>query len=401
MRSSRLLQQGEAALRHGWLTILALSLGPAVSNGLARFAYGLILPAMRDDLALSYTVAGWINTANAIGYLVGAVAMFSLGGCLRPTATFVWGMAITSLALLASGFTIDLVMLSFLRLISGISGAMVFIAGAALVAAHFPDDSRRNALGITLYFAGGGLGILLSALTIPPLFLFFGVGAWRQAWIALGVVGLLFTGLCWYPARHAPAPAAIKQGTRRARLPIVQMLPSLAGYFFFGWGYVIYLTFIVQWVRDAGGTPLLISTKWSILGVGVILSAFLWRGLLAKHKNGVPLAVATMATAFAAILPLITEAGVGMILVSAFLFGISFFIAPSAITAFSRHNLPSVQWAPAIALYTILFAIGQTIGPVAAGWMSDYTGSLSTGLLGGVVILLLGGMLAFLQRKLP
>ena len=85
------------------------------------------------------------------------------------------------------------------------------------------------------------------------------------------------------------------------------MLPSLAGYFFFGWGHVVYLTFIVQWVRDAGGTPLLISTKWSILGVGVILSAFLWRGLLAKHKNGVPLAVATMATAFAAVLPLITD----------------------------------------------------------------------------------------------
>ena len=71
-------------MRHAWLTILALSLGPAVSNGLARFAYGLILPAMRDDLALSYTVAGWINTANAIGYLVGAVAMFALGGRLRP-----------------------------------------------------------------------------------------------------------------------------------------------------------------------------------------------------------------------------------------------------------------------------------------------------------------------------
>ena len=38
------------------------------TNGLARFAYGLLLPAMRADLDWNYTQAGWINTANAIGY---------------------------------------------------------------------------------------------------------------------------------------------------------------------------------------------------------------------------------------------------------------------------------------------------------------------------------------------
>lgn len=37
-----------------WLVILALALGPAVSNGFARFGYGLILPAMRIDLDWSY-----------------------------------------------------------------------------------------------------------------------------------------------------------------------------------------------------------------------------------------------------------------------------------------------------------------------------------------------------------
>ena len=34
-----------------WLVALGLSLGPAVGNGLARFAYGLILPAMQSDRA--------------------------------------------------------------------------------------------------------------------------------------------------------------------------------------------------------------------------------------------------------------------------------------------------------------------------------------------------------------
>jgi uncharacterized membrane protein len=36
----------------------ALSLGAAVSLGVTRFAYGLLLPPMRADLQWSYTLAG-------------------------------------------------------------------------------------------------------------------------------------------------------------------------------------------------------------------------------------------------------------------------------------------------------------------------------------------------------
>jgi predicted MFS family arabinose efflux permease len=47
-----------------WLA-LALSLGAAVSLGITRFAYGLLLPTMRTDLGWSYTLAGAMNTASA------------------------------------------------------------------------------------------------------------------------------------------------------------------------------------------------------------------------------------------------------------------------------------------------------------------------------------------------
>jgi len=57
------------------LVVLAvgLALGAAVSLGVTRFAYGLLLPPMRADLQWSYTLAGAMNTANALGYLVGAL----------------------------------------------------------------------------------------------------------------------------------------------------------------------------------------------------------------------------------------------------------------------------------------------------------------------------------------
>ena len=68
------------------LTICAgLALAPAVALGLGRFAYALVLPAMRQDLAWSYAEAGALNSANAAGHLAGALAAsaappFSLSG---------------------------------------------------------------------------------------------------------------------------------------------------------------------------------------------------------------------------------------------------------------------------------------------------------------------------------
>src|SRR5919112_3956887 len=53
--------------------ILILSLTPTVGLGIGRFAYSLVLPDMRDSLGWSYSAAGFMNTINAAGYLVGAL----------------------------------------------------------------------------------------------------------------------------------------------------------------------------------------------------------------------------------------------------------------------------------------------------------------------------------------
>jgi hypothetical protein len=41
-----------------WLALAGLTLGVMVTNGFARFAYGLILPAMRSELNWTYAQAG-------------------------------------------------------------------------------------------------------------------------------------------------------------------------------------------------------------------------------------------------------------------------------------------------------------------------------------------------------
>src|SRR5262249_23185733 len=54
--------------------IVILALAPAIGVGIARFSYSLLLPDMRASLGWSYAAAGFMNTVNAAGYLIGALA---------------------------------------------------------------------------------------------------------------------------------------------------------------------------------------------------------------------------------------------------------------------------------------------------------------------------------------
>ncbi|MGH9054724.1 MAG: hypothetical protein ACRDYY_02465 [Acidimicrobiales bacterium] len=64
------------------------------------------------------------------------------------------GLAVTTLAILGSAASSNIVILSSLRAVSGASGAAVFITGAALTAHLATGASRRPALLLGVYFAG-------------------------------------------------------------------------------------------------------------------------------------------------------------------------------------------------------------------------------------------------------
>ena len=86
---------------------LVLSLGAALSLGITRFAYGLLLPPMREDLGWSYALAGAMNTSNAAGYLIGALLTPLLLRRWYPGTVMLWGALIASVLMAASGFFTD------------------------------------------------------------------------------------------------------------------------------------------------------------------------------------------------------------------------------------------------------------------------------------------------------
>jgi MFS family permease len=382
-----------------WLIVLGLSLGPAVSNGLARFAYGLILPAMRQDLSWSYTEAGWVNTANGIGYLVGALLALRTIGTLGARTLFIYGLILTTLALVASGFARDFWWFSLSRGLAGIGGAPVFVAGGAMVSTLFRDAPAKNALAIAIYFGGGGLGMMLTGLSMPLMIEELGPTSWQFMWLLLGNLSAIGTVPAVCAALYVPVKPLGVGHKVEGRQPVGRMLPSLLGYFLFGVGYIVYMTFLVAWMRDQGANAQMVALTWSVLGAAVMLSPLVWRGVLARSTGGSALALVCVATAGGTILPQFWPGADGLLL-SAAIFGLSFFMGPAAVTSFSRKNLPEAQWGQSVALYTTLFALGQTVGPVAAGLIADATKSLSFGLLVAGGTLLLGALVSVFQRAL-
>jgi len=380
-----------------WSIVLGLSLGPAVGNGFARFGYGLLLPAMRLDLAWSYTEAGWISTANAIGYLIGAVLALRFVATVGAARLFRWGMLATVVAICAAGTTRNVWLLALWRITAGLGGAPVFIAGGAMVARSFDANPARNALAIALYFCGSGFGMAVSGALVPSLLERFGAGAWIWAWWTLGLTSAIALPYALWASRRATDAAFHVADT--APLPWPMMLPSLVAYFLFASGYIVYVTFLVAWMRERGAEAGTISLVWIVLGLAVMASPFPWRPVLAAYDGGGPLSLAILATAFGALLPVVAR-GVAALIASAVMFGFAFFIAPSAAMGFTRKNLPPPAWGPGIALYTTVFAVGQTLGPIGAGWIADVSHSLTVGMISAGVILTAGSLCAAGQAPL-
>jgi hypothetical protein len=117
-----------------WL-VAGLAMGPAVALGLARFAYALLLPTMREALGWSYANAGAINTA------------------------------ITAVCIAASGPTANFAALICLRTLAGVTGALAFVSGGSITAS-VSGSAARAPLDLAIYFAGGGFGAAMSSLTI-------------------------------------------------------------------------------------------------------------------------------------------------------------------------------------------------------------------------------------------
>ena len=235
-----------------------------------------------------------------------------------------------------------------------------------------------------------------SGLIAPFVLQGFGPGSWWIVWWALTLLAIVLI----MPLLLAPlgGDAAIDSAAP-AKFAIRPVLIYLIGYFLFGAGYIAYMTFMIAYVRDGGGGAAAQSAFWSLIGVSAFVTPWVWRRVLALDRGGLATTIILGVNAIGAALPIFGHSPL-LLAISALVFGVAFFAVVGSTTAFVRFNYPPADWPTGIAAMTIAFGIGQTLGPIVVGAITDAIGSLSVALNVSAAMLALGAVLSAFQRKL-
>jgi predicted MFS family arabinose efflux permease len=381
---------------------LVFALAIAVVNGFGRFAYALLLPVMRQDLQWDYALSGWLNTANSIGYGVGGLLGAMLSSRIKPVTLFTVGLISTTVTLLLCGYTTSLSMMLVWRFITGVGSAWVFACGGAIVSAIYQTDPAKSSAAIAVYYAGGGLGIAMSGLILFPVL--DAAVTWQSGWLILGSFAaamMVWPIVLANQARDSTQPNSRLKNTSIVDWSSIQLWHRyqrfIVAYFLFGVGYIVYLTFVIAWLKTMQLSTNLSISLWVVMGLAAIASGRIWRYAISTWHPNRTFAATTMSTCVGSVLPLFSTS-LPSLFASVLLVGGSFFMVPGSVMALIRSTLPSSLWSKAMSLSTMIFAIGQAIGPVAAGWVADSL-SLNMAMFAGAVTLLISAGLAFTSPR--
>ncbi len=375
---------------------LGLALSPLVALGFTRFAYALLLPPMQAEFNWSFAEAGALNTSNAIGYLAGALLAAWLGARFGRLKVFTAAMVASALALMATAWPSSFALLLSVRAIGGLATAVAFVLGSALAASAMPG---RAATALSIYFAGSGLGVVLAG-TLIPLAHADGAGpSWRLAWLLMGLGSPAASALAWLAARQC-----IRQSPGRptaTATPVGRAIgPSLLANLFYGAGYVGYMTFMIALLQRLGFGAGLTMAFFALIGGASLLASPLWGRLLSRLKTGRGFALVCLMVAVGTV-PALIWPEPWAVIVSALIFGASFMAGPAAVSVVAQRLLSASSLTWGLALLTASFSLGQSIGPLLAGWITDHTGSLNAGLWLGPALLLMGAAASWRQAPAP
>lgn len=364
-----------------------------VAMGISRFAFTPLLPFMREDEGLSLQIGGWLASSNYIGYFLGSLGA---GFIFKRKKEFLLANVVMNvLSIVAMGLTAVLTPWLILRFIAGLTGGFIFVLTSSIVMDYLATHLLTRWSGFV--FSGIGLGIAISGLVVPYL---ESLVAWQGTWIGLGILSALLvttTAVLWRNLTVHNSEKAVKSHDTniwRGFMPWLILAYGLEGF-----GYIITGTFLVDIIYNIESLRAFAGYSWVVAGIAAIPSAPLWVSLMTKLSPVKTMAIAYALQIFGIILPVLSQT-VWSVLLSAFLFGMTFVGLVSMTTGYARQLFPK-QSGTVVSVLTTFYAFGQIIGPILASKLEAYYSSYKAPLLlaGAVVtiallILLVGHMKA-------
>lgn len=339
-----------------------------VAFGFARYGYGLLLPDIRADYALSSAALGAIATGSYVGYLTATAASPVLAVRLGTRGTVALGLALAVAGMALIGLSSSAGLLATGILVAGASSGLVWVPFSDTVATDLPAGARDRALAAIS--SGTGWGVALAV----PIALVAGT-AWRSAWLAFAVLALaaLLWSLRVLPGRISAAAASGLPPLRPGWFVCPRSGPLLAGSFLIGLGASAYWTFAVDHVVQAGGAdPRDARLLLAVVGVASILGSL--AADLVRHAGGrAGLAATALALSAALLLAGLAPGSWPAVMASAVLFGAAYNLVVAIQVIWSSivfADRPSAG----LAGVAVLLGVGMLAGPLAGGALAGPLG---------------------------
>jgi predicted MFS family arabinose efflux permease len=342
----------------------------AVSYGLARYGYGLLLPEMQSDLAIGPDTAGLISSGTYLSYLLANVGSVWVNGRFgaRVAIGLAAGLATTGMAAIAVATSAPVLAAGVL--VAGAAAGLALPPYADLVARHVPESTRDIAW--STISSGTGWGVAIAG----PIAIVAG-DSWRLAW---GGFVLLAVAVGAVAAVLAPAQARHER-IRRPQLSWTWFFcpksrPLLISAVLIGTGSAVWWVFSVDALRAAGLDPTPARIVYAVCGVAGVLgsfsgAAFARVGLRWGYLTSCALLAASLATVGLAAGHLLAA------LFAAFLFGVFYNSAIASHLIWSSRVFADHPAAGLAAVNTAL-TIGTLTGPVIAGAVISRAGHPTT-----------------------
>jgi MFS family permease len=347
--------------------------------GLARFAFGMVLPNMQLDLGMNATQAGIVGSANFLGYFAGLFVIAPFYAKFGPAKLISRALWTQALSMVLMAIAPHYLMAALFFSVTGFFGALANIGVMTYIAQVVPPHLKGRATGIVV--AGIGLSIILSGAVVP-LVEHFSAVSWRISW---GFFAVCIACIGWFSFHvlltFIPHHSAKATSDTLSLASIVRFGPFWRTgflFFLFGMTAIMYMTFFVATAMNKWHVSTEISgTFWAILGLTSLFSGPIFGAISDRIGRYATLAILFGLQACAHTLLFLTLPS-AWLFVSAALFGFSTWAVPSTMATLSSELFGASHTARVLGLVTLFFGVGQIVGPLCAGILTDYTGDFGT-----------------------
>ena len=365
----------------------------AITGGLGRFAYTPIIPYMQTTLNISSADIGLLASSNYLGYLIGSIIPLVYSFANKQRLTLYLSVFVSIITLGLMGATEEFYIFSLLRFFQGISGAIGLVIATNLIFSQITDTGRIDLR--LAHISGFGVGMFLSAIAIWICSMF--ELQWNHQWFVIAILCLVLTIPIISSPLEKGSEASIDPSSHSNRLSLGFVGISV-GYFFFGFGYIIFGTFIAALAVNTPALENIQHASWIVVGVSAMPAIFVWQAISKFTGNHISLALSCF-TCSAGIRTLYFFDGVGASLFACLAYGIGVIgiVGLVLMEGKIRHS-GSIKFA--VAFLTTTFSIGQITGPYISGLMIDFFGDYENAMLLSGCSLLMAGICMINYRLL-